>query len=296
MASVSSQRKRATIGVKAGGGKEQAYWFFLRVSGLALVVLAGLHLFITHYANVPSETVFDFVANRWENPLWRTFDLLLLFSAMWHGLIGVRMILRDFFHGAARAVVTAILWAFGVAFTALGLVNIVAFERDIASTNTGPLADQMWIGDTIGYSLYVIAAVMYIAVILLIIWVVRTLQAGQVPIYKGDVGQYAWALHRLTGAGIFAFLLIHILDIMLVGLGRDLYDHTVGFYANAFIVPMEIMLVGAVIYHTLNGIRVCMVNFSSSGPVREKSAFWGVLIATVVLTLPSAIIILMNEF
>src|SRR3712207_7659783 len=35
-------------------------------------------LFITHYLNVPSETDFDFVAGRMANPLWRTFDWMLL--------------------------------------------------------------------------------------------------------------------------------------------------------------------------------------------------------------------------
>ncbi len=55
------------------------------------------------------------------------------------------------------------------------------------------------------------------------------------------------------------------------------------------------MLVGAVIYHTLNGIRVIAINFSAKGPVREKTAFWWVLAATVLLTIPSGIVILLHE-
>ncbi len=58
---------------------------------------------------------------------------------------------------------------------------------------------------------------------------------------------------------------------------------------------MEIMLVGAVIYHTLNGLRVIAVNFTAQGPVREKTAFWWVLAGTVILTIPSAIVILLHE-
>jgi succinate dehydrogenase / fumarate reductase cytochrome b subunit len=153
----------------------------------------------------------------------------------------------------------------------------------------------MWLGDLIGYSLYVFAAAIYVAVILLVVWVVQNLRDDRVPVYRGDVGQYAWVLHRATGVGVVFFLLVHVIDIMLVGLGSDIYDHTVGFYASWFIVPMEIMLVGAVIYHTLNGLRVIAVNFTSSGPVKEATAFWWVLALTVILTIPSGIVILLHE-
>ncbi|MCC6673676.1 MAG: hypothetical protein IT339_00655, partial [Thermomicrobiales bacterium] len=40
-------------------GSDRLVWYFLRISGLALVILAVGHLLITHFVNVPSETVFD---------------------------------------------------------------------------------------------------------------------------------------------------------------------------------------------------------------------------------------------
>jgi len=238
-------------------------WYFLRVSGVVLVFFALAHLFITHYVNVPSETVFEFVANRWANPLWRTFDLILLFSALWHGIVGLRMIATDLIGSRqGRQIAYSILWIVGIVFTVMGTVTIFTFDEEAARNNSGPLSGKLWIGDVLGYSLFLFAAVIYIAVILLIVWVVQNLRNDQVPVYNGDTGQYAWILHRSTGAGIVFFLLVHILDIMLIGLGRDVYDHTVGFYANWFIIPMEIFLVGAVIYHTLNGLRVIAINFT----------------------------------
>lgn len=276
-------------------GSERAFWYFLRISGLVLVFFALTHLFITHYVNVPSETVFTFVADRWANPLWRTFDLILLFAALWHGMIGLRMILTDLFKGPARQFAHASTWVVGIIFTVLGTVTIFTFDEEAAANNTGPLAGELWIGDVLGYSLFLMAGVIYIAVILLVVWVIQNLRNDQVPVYNGDIGQYAWILHRATGAGIVFFLLIHIIDIMLIGLGRDVYDHTVSFYANWFIIPMEIFLVGAVIYHTLNGLRVVAINFSEKGPVKEAKAFWWVLAATIILTIPSGIVILLHE-
>lgn len=296
MAVSTNNQFRVSSGAGLVPGSERTFWYFLRISGLVLMVFVLMHLFLTHYANVPSETDFNYVAARWSNPLWRTFSIILLLSAVWHGIVGMRMVLTDVIKSNLwRQVAYAINWFVGIAFTVLGLVNVVAFDEEAARNNTGPLAEQMWIGDLIGYSLFVFAGAIYVAMILLAVWVIQNLRNGQAPIYKGDVGQYAWILHRASGVGLVFFLLVHVIDIMLVGLGSDVYDHTVGFYANWFVIPMEIMLVGAVIYHTLNGIRVMAVNFTSSGPVKEAKAFWWVLIATVVLTIPSGIVILIHE-
>ena len=296
MAYVSTEQRRSGLGASASPGAERLMWYFLRVSGLALVFLAGGHLFITHYLNVPSDTTFDFVSKRWANPLWRSFDTLLLFAALWHGLIGLRFSIKDYLRSAgARQIGFSILWIFGAVFSVIGLITIITFNEEMSRNNTGPLSGEMWIAKFLGGLLVVLAAATYIAVIALIVWIVRNLRAGRVPIYAGDVGQYAWVLHRATGIGVLGFLLIHIIDIMLIGLGRDVYDHSVSFYGNWFIVPMEILLVGAVIYHTLNGLRIIAVNFSAKGPSMEKRYFWWVLVASIVLTLPSAIIILINE-
>ena len=82
---------------------------------------------------------------------------------------------------------------------------------------------------------------------------------------------------------------------MLIGLGQEIYDESVEFYANPFLLPMEIALVGAVIYHTLNGLRIIAIDFSESGTRRQRQFFWAVLIGAVLLTIPSAIVILVEE-
>ena len=35
-------------------------------------------------------------------------------------------------------------------------------------------------------------------------------------LYKGDPGMWSWVLHRITGATIFFFLVVHVLDTALV--------------------------------------------------------------------------------
>lgn len=278
------------------GGVELFSWYFLRVSGLALVVLALGHIFITHYLNVPSETTSEFVLERWRNPLWRTFDWLLLMAAMTHGLIGLRFSIEEYLHRpGVRVFAYSVLWVLGFVFIGLGSITI--FTLNVESTDPGPLNDQKWIGTMIDGSLVLIAILTYVGGVAFVGWVATTLARGGAPIYWGDVGQYAWVLHRATGVGVLFFLLVHIIDIALIGLGKDIYDSTVAFYANPFLIPMEIALVGAVIYHSLNGIRVVLIDFWKPQGVRlERPIWYAVMALTVLLTIPSGIIILLHAF
>lgn len=296
MASAAESRPVGGAGI-AIPGAERLIWYFMRISGTLLIVLAGGHLFVTHYLNVPSDTTFSFVAARWANPLWRTFDWLLLMLALWHGVLGLRYSIQDYLRSAAaRTAALGLMWALGIVFFALGTVTIFAFDAAAADANTGPLSDALWIAEAIGLSLYVFAAVTYLSIVLLGIWLIRSLFRGQMPVYSGGPGQYAWALHRATGIGILFFLLVHIVDIALIGLGREIYDVSVEFYSQPVLIPMEILLVGAVVYHTLNGIRVMTIDFTSGGYRREKLSFAIVLILSILLTLPSAWIIFRAEF
>ena len=296
MASGAIERGRAGFGAVMTPGAEKLGWYFLRVSGVLLVFLAGGHLFITHYLNVPSETTFDFVSARWANPLWRSFDTMLLFAALWHGLVGLRYSIADYLRNRlARQIGYGALWLFGFVFTVIGTITILTFNEEMSRDNEGPLSGEIWIADVLGGLLFVLAVITYASIIALGYWIYSNYRQGRSPIYTGDPGQYAWVLHRATGIGILGFLLVHIIDILLIGLGRDVYDHSVEFYANPFILPMEILLVGAVIYHTLNGLRIIAIDFSSTGASREKRYFWWVLGLSVLLTLPSAIVILVNE-
>ena len=54
--------------IKPGGGYELFMWYFMRISGLALVFLALGHLFIMHILNNVETINYAFVANRWTAP------------------------------------------------------------------------------------------------------------------------------------------------------------------------------------------------------------------------------------
>ncbi|CAA9565167.1 MAG: hypothetical protein AVDCRST_MAG33-2007 [uncultured Thermomicrobiales bacterium] len=277
-------------------GADRLSWYFLRVSGVLLIGFALGHLFITHYINVPSETTFAWVANRWANPIWRAFDWVLLLSSLWHGLVGMRYSITDWVPKPNwRVAAFSLVFIVGILWTALGTITIFTFNEGEVASNNGPLSDEIWVSDLIGWSLFGVATAIYVGLVGLVVFVVRSLRQGRVPIYNGDVGQYAWALHRATGIGTVFFLLVHVLSIMLIGFGPEVYDHSVEFYALPYLLPMEVALVGAVVYHSLNGLRIMAIDFWTPGVRRQRQMLVGAVIATVLLTAPAAIIIVNHE-
>ena len=116
---------------RTGGGRswEARTWLFMRVSGVALVVLSLLHFALTHIVNDVVETDSAFVSQRWANPLWRLFDWALLALALTHGLNGLRWIIDDYIpSGPRRRSVKVAVFGLTGALFAMGTFTIVMFE------------------------------------------------------------------------------------------------------------------------------------------------------------------------
>ncbi len=107
-------------------------------------------------------------------------------------------------------------------------------------------------------------------------------------IYKGQTGQWAQLLHRLTGLAILLFLLFHIVDTSLVGFGPGAYDAVTALYHNPIVRIFEVILVGIVIYHAVNGMRVTVIDFWDKGSLYQERLFWGAVVVFFILFAPSA--------
>lgn len=102
-------------------------------------------------------------------------------------------------------------------------------------------------------------------------------------LYRGHEGMWSWVLHRITGVAIFFFLLVHILDTALVRVSPEAYNAVIGTYKNPIMGVGEIALVGAIIFHALNGLRIIIVDFWSKGVKYQRIMFWSVIGVWVVL-------------
>ena len=79
--------------------------------------------------------------------------------------------------------------------------------------------------------------------------------------YRGGEGMLAWAFHRISGVAIWLFVLLHVLDIFLVGAAPGVYDSLLGIYATPGGIILEWLLGAAVLYHALNGLRIIVMDF-----------------------------------
>ena len=79
--------------------------------------------------------------------------------------------------------------------------------------------------------------------------------------YRGSEGMVAWAFHRISGIAIWAFVLLHVLDIYLAGGNPSVYNDILKFYASTPGRIMEVLLGAALLYHGLNGLRILAMDF-----------------------------------
>jgi succinate dehydrogenase / fumarate reductase cytochrome b subunit len=95
---------------------------------------------------------------------------------------------------------------------------------------------------------------------------------------------WSWVLHRITGVAIFFFLLVHILDTALVRVSPEAYNAVIGTYQTPIMGLGEVALVGAIVFHAFNGLRIILIDFWSKGTRYQKAMFY-VVIALWVITM-----------
>jgi succinate dehydrogenase / fumarate reductase, membrane anchor subunit len=115
-----------------GGGLELFSWYLIRLSGLALFVLALAHFSILHFLFDPAQQDSEFIANvRWSSLFWRATDWLMLMLVLFHSFLGVRVVVRDYVKGGAR---TALLMGlYLLAFVLFVMGSIVVLTLPMAT-------------------------------------------------------------------------------------------------------------------------------------------------------------------
>ena len=107
-------------------------------------------------------------------------------------------------------------------------------------------------------------------------------------LYRGREGMWSWVAHRITGVAVFLFLFVHVLDTALVRVDPKLYDAVIDTYKTPIVNLMEVGLVGAVLFHALNGIRIILVDFWSKGPKYHRAMLWVIMTIWFAVMIPGA--------
>jgi succinate dehydrogenase / fumarate reductase, cytochrome b subunit len=92
-------------------------------------------------------------------------------------------------------------------------------------------------------------------------------------LWKG-IGMWAWILFRISGLVLAVYLFVHIWVISQGRLGgAEQIDGFFEFFDKPFLVFLDSVLVAAVLYHALNGVRIILMDFGI-GIQRHKAVFW----------------------
>ena len=109
--------------------------------------------------------------------------------------------------------------------------------------------------------------------------------------YRGKSGQWAFMLHRITGFLVFMFLMLHIVDVSLVQ-NKHLYNEVHAVYGNVVLRIFEVGLLFALVFHTLNGLRIVAVDVFPEAVRNQRRLFQAVVVLTLLAGVPGGIVIL----
>ena len=109
--------------------------------------------------------------------------------------------------------------------------------------------------------------------------------------YRGKSGQWAFVAHRVSGFLVFLFLLLHVVDVSLVRWPAA-YDEVHRLYGNVVLRLFEVGLLFALVFHSLNGLRIVAVDFFPEAVRNQRRLFQVVVAFTLLAGVPGGIVIL----
>jgi succinate dehydrogenase / fumarate reductase cytochrome b subunit len=117
--------------------------------------------------------------------------------------------------------------------------------------------------------------------------------AGNYVSYRGREGSWAWLFHRISGVAIWLFVILHVIDIYLVGGDPKAYDGLLQIYASVPGRFMEALLGAALLYHALNGFRIIVIDLWPAMTVHHRKLWWISWAIFIIVGVPGALIILL---
>ena len=104
---------------------------------------------------------------------------------------------------------------------------------------------------------------------------------------RRDPGWYAFVLNRFTGLILVAYLLAHFVVLSRLTAGAEGWDDLLGLFGSRPFLVGDVLLVAAVIFHGLNGLRVILLTLGR-GTRRSGLMFGVVLVASAALAVLAA--------
>jgi succinate dehydrogenase / fumarate reductase, cytochrome b subunit len=119
---------------------------------------------------------------------------------------------------------------------------------------------------------------------------------GRLPEERAEFNRWAFYLHRLTGMAILGFLCLHILDVSTYAISRSTYGDVHELYGSAPMRVFESGLLFAILFHTLNGLRILAIDIGDLGQVTARRLLVPVAGLTLALGAAGTVVIMAPVF
>jgi succinate dehydrogenase / fumarate reductase membrane anchor subunit len=107
------------------GGFELAAWYFMRLSGVALFVLALTHFSMQHFLSDPKDQTANWIFTQaWNSVLRRGLDWLMLVFVLAHMILGMRTVSMDYLKGGKRTLALSALYLAGAFVFMMGTIVV----------------------------------------------------------------------------------------------------------------------------------------------------------------------------
>lgn len=96
------------------------------------------------------------------------------------------------------------------------------------------------------------------------------------------LGMWAYVLHRLSGVFLALYGILHIWIVSQATRGPEAFDRILRLFSQPYFVFLEWGLIGIVVYHVLNGLRLVLLELGV-GLNRQKSLFWALMAVGIIV-------------
>ena len=106
--------------------------------------------------------------------------------------------------------------------------------------------------------------------------------------YRWQLGFWAFLLMRISGVAITVYLILHIYVLSHLLDGPAAFDELMKTMLNPLFKFFELALLGGVLYHVVNGVRIFWIDFAS-GAKTQEAWFWAMVCVGAVVFIFGAI-------
>ena len=88
--------------------------------------------------------------------------------------------------------------------------------------------------------------------------------------YRKHSGSWAWILHRLTGLGLTAYILLHIVALTGLLKGEAAFNEEMRLFSSPVFLFGEWLLGTLVMFHAINGVRIVLIDFGNGARYHKQ--------------------------